>query len=93
MELATVGTKYQIVIPKLIRKGMPGIKPGSKVMVKKMDDDTITIKLGDTHRWVDELYGAMADPWQGIDPIKELKKNRIEWEERLKRLEKEFKYK
>lgn len=83
----TVGPKYQIVIPKEVRKKMKGLKPGGKVVVKSTDENTITIKT-DPKSWVERTYGMMTEAWKNIDPIAELEKMRNEWEERLKELEK-----
>lgn len=87
---ATVGTKYQIVIPKDVRKKIKGIRPGAKVVVYPNGKDTITIKTEEKD-WVERTRGIAKDAWKGIDPIAELNKMRDEWEERLKELEKEFK--
>ena len=90
MQLVTVGTKYQIVIPKEVRKKIKGIKPGSQVGLYPVDEQTVSIKVP-SKNWVEESYGFMKDAWKGIDPIKEIEKMGDEWEERLQELEKEFK--
>ena len=89
MEQVTVGTKYQIVIPKGIRKKMRGLRPGSKIAMQFVDKSTITLKT-DPESWIDRTYGMMSEAWKDIDPIAEVKKGRDEWEERLKELEKNF---
>lgn len=90
MYQVTVGSKYQIVIPKEIRKKMRGIRPGSKVGLYPVDRETVSIKVPEKN-WAEESYGFMKDAWKGIDPIKEVEKMRDEWEERLQELEKEIK--
>lgn len=90
MQTVTVGTKYQIVIPKEVRKQLVGLRPGSKVMVGQVDKNTATIKT-DPNDWVERTQGMMTDAWKNIDPIVELEKMRNEWEERLKEIEKNFK--
>lgn len=87
MQLVTVGTKYQIVIPKEVRKKLKGLKPGSKVGLHVVDETTATIRA-EPKNWVDRTYGMMAGAWKDIDPIREVEKMRDEWEERLKELEK-----
>lgn len=86
MELATVGSKYQIVIPKNIWNKMK-IQPGDKVGLFLDDSGILKIKLR-SKSWVERTYGMMKEAWKGIDPIAELKKMRDEWEERLREIEK-----
>ncbi len=81
MQQAIVGTKYQIVIPKEIRDKLKDFRPGSKVIIKNTDADTIIVKP--TKRlWSDETYGFMKEAWNGIDPIAEIEKMRNEWDEK-----------
>lgn len=79
MQLVTVGTKYQIVIPKEVRNKVKGIKPGSKVGMHAVSDDSIAVKVN-PKSWAEESYGFMKDAWKNIDPIAELEKMRDEWE-------------
>lgn len=79
MQLVTVGTKYQVVIPKEIRKKMKILRPGSKVSMRLVDKDTIKIKT-EPKSWVERTSGIMKDAWRDIDPIVELEKMRDEWE-------------
>lgn len=83
MQQATVGTKYQIVIPKEVRRKIKSLKPGAKVVVKKVNEDTITVTTTN-HIWSDDSYGFMKGAWKGIDPIVEIEKMRNEWDEELK---------
>lgn len=79
MQQVTVGTKYQIVIPKEVRKKIKGIKPGAKVVVYPNGKNTVTIKA-EEKSWVERTRGIAKDAWKDIDPIKELEKMRDEWE-------------
>jgi AbrB family looped-hinge helix DNA binding protein len=81
MQQVTVGTKNQIVLPKEVRKKIKGLKPGRKVMVYPVDNETIQIKLSDADL-VEKGYGLMKNAWKDIDPIKELEKMRNEWDEK-----------
>lgn len=90
MQQVTVGPKYQIVIPKEVREKLNGLTPGAKVMVGKVNKDTITIKTNPKN-WVERTRGMMTKAWKDIDPIAELEKGRDEWEERLKEFEKDIK--
>ncbi len=90
MQQVTVGTKYQIVIPKDVRKRIKGLKPGARVSVYQSDNNTLSIELK-PEDWVERNYGLMTEAWKDIDPIAELEKGRDEWEEKLKEIEKNFK--
>lgn len=78
MQQITVGTKNQIVIPKEVRKKIKGLKPGSKVSIYSVDDNTITIKVT-SEDWIKSTYGIMEKAWRDIDPSAELEKMRNEW--------------
>lgn len=78
MKTVTIGTKNQIVLPKEVRKKIKGLKPGNKVMVYSLNEDTVAIKV-DHNNWVERTYGSMKEAWKDIDPIKELEKMRNEW--------------
>lgn len=80
MQLVTVGQKYQVVIPKEVRKKIKNLKPGKKVGVYTPDEGkSITIEP-DPQGWVDRTYGMMKDAWKGIDTTKYLGKLRSEWD-------------
>lgn len=79
MEFVTVGPKYQIVIPKSIRKRMKGVKPGDKVALGAVDQNTATIRT-EPLSWVERNRGLMKEAWKGIDTTKYLEKLRNEWE-------------
>lgn len=78
MQQVTIGTKNQIVIPKYVREKIKGLKPGKKVDIYTLDENTIAIKVS-PKSWVEKNYGLMREAWKGIDPIKELEKMRNEW--------------
>lgn len=75
----TVGAKYQIVIPKEVRKKIKGLKPGSKVSVRQTDQETITIKTT-PQNWLERTRGMMSEAWKGIDTTKYLEDLRNEWD-------------
>ncbi len=81
MQLVTVGTKYQIVIPKEVRKKEKGLRPGTKVLVGGNGKGTITVKTPEKN-WSDKHYGALKKYWRGVDPIAEIEKIRNEWDEK-----------
>lgn len=89
MQLVTVGSRYQIVIPKEVRKKVKGIIPGAKVAVSTSKNKVEVIpKQGD---WVERTRGIMVEAWKGIDPAAEIDKMRDEWEEKVREMEDELK--
>lgn len=86
MQLVTIGTKYQIVIPKEVRKKEKTLQPGKKVLVGHNIKGEIIVKPMQEN-WSDLHYGAFKKYWKGTDPTAEVKKMRDEWEEKLEELE------
>ena len=78
MQQVTVGSKYQIVIPKQVRRKVKGLRPGAKVRVYPVGTTTLSIDT-DPKNWVKRTYGMMKEEWKDIDPIVELEKMRNEW--------------
>lgn len=87
MQQVTIGTKNQIVIPREVRKKVEGLKPGRKVNVYIRGKDEVVIKTDDIS-WIKKTAGLMTSAWKDISPVKELKKMRNEWEDRLTKYEK-----
>ncbi|MBI2430767.1 MAG: AbrB/MazE/SpoVT family DNA-binding domain-containing protein [Candidatus Levybacteria bacterium] len=79
MQQVTIGSKYQIVLPKEVRKKLKAIRPGNKVHVYPIDEETLEVKVS-KQNWSDENYGALKKYWKGIDPIAEVEKMRDEWD-------------
>lgn len=79
MYQVTVGTKYQIVIPKEVRKKIKGIKPGVKVGIYPVNGETATIKT-EPENWLERTRGIAKEAWKGIDTTKYLEKLRDEWD-------------
>lgn len=75
---ATVGSKYQIVIPKQIRQEI-NLKPGEKLYIDATEDGTIHL-IVPPKNWADQNLGALKRYWKGIDMIKEVEKIRNESE-------------
>lgn len=78
MQQIIIGTKNQIVIPKEVRQQIRGLKPGRKVRIYPLNENTIAVKL-DIQSWVESSYGIMKKAWSSIDPIKELNSIREGW--------------
>lgn len=79
MQLVTVGSKYQIVIPKDVRKKIQGLKPGDKVSVHQIDQNTISIQ-SEPENWVERTRGIAKEAWKGINTTKYLDNLRNEWD-------------
>lgn len=78
MRIVTVGPKYQIVIPKEVRKKIK-VRPGDQVGLYVEDSDTVTIDIK-PKSWTERTRGMMKEAWKGIDTAAELEKMRNEWE-------------
>lgn len=78
MQTVTIGTKNQIVLPKEVRQKIKGLKPGNKVMVYPLNEDTIAIKV-DTNNWVEDSLGIATQAWKDLDTTKYLDDLRNEW--------------
>ena len=76
MNTATVGARYQIVIPKAVRKKV-NLKPATKVRVEA-GDKTIIIYPSNNASSLRGLGLAVAD---GNDATVYIKKLRAEWEQ------------
>lgn len=74
----TVGSKYQIVIPKEVREKITGFRPGSKVSVHALGKDAVTIKT-DPKNWLEATRGIAKDAWKDIDTTKYLEDLRNDW--------------
>ena len=76
MTMATVGERYQVVIPKAERKRL-GLKPRSKVNVEVRDGCLILHPLT-----AEGIRGLGKDLADGSDPADYVRKLRAEWGER-----------
>ncbi|MBI4078803.1 MAG: AbrB/MazE/SpoVT family DNA-binding domain-containing protein [Candidatus Levybacteria bacterium] len=81
MQQVTVGSKYQIVIPKEIRRKIRDLKPGVKVAVHAQNNKTVTIKT-EEKTWLERTRGMMKNAWKGIDTTKYLEDLRNEWDKK-----------
>ena len=81
MQMATIGSKNQIVLPKEVRDKIKGLRPGKKVMVYPIDENTAQLKVSDKN-WAEASLGIAKDDWKGIDTTEYLNKLRDEWHEK-----------
>ena len=79
MQLVTVGSRYQIVIPKEVRKKLKGLRPGAKVGLRVSNENTATLNT-EPKSWLERTRGMMRNAWKGIDTTKYLEELRNEWD-------------
>lgn len=79
----TVSPKYQVVIPKAIRKQIK-IKPGQKMNVKLNGQQIVisSAKKDDTSDWKypEDYIKNLPNPWKGEDVDKYLEDERNSWD-------------
>jgi AbrB family looped-hinge helix DNA binding protein len=73
MSDAIVSSKYQITIPREVRRAL-GLKPGDKLLVVLMGDDMIVLRKPKSYR------AAITGIGRGLYPADYLKKERESWE-------------
>jgi AbrB family looped-hinge helix DNA binding protein len=74
----TISTKYQIVIPKAVRKQL-GIRPGQKMQVEATKDGNVLLKKdvsATADSIIDKYAGSLSGVWRGEDPAQWLRKDR-----------------
>jgi AbrB family looped-hinge helix DNA binding protein len=74
MNVVTLSSKNQIVVPSIARKLM-NLKPGARLYIDEVSEDKITLVKCDP---VDEFYGVL----KGVtdeDPVEYIRKMRDEW--------------
>lgn len=77
----SVSTKYQVVIPKAIRKKIK-VKPGQKMNVNIAGEQIILSpsKTKKKLNWPHDYIKKLKNPWENEDPIKYLEKERNSWD-------------
>ncbi len=71
-----VGPKYQVVIPRAIRKKVP-ISPKKEVFVEEINGAIVI--LPQPKSFTEFMMGLGKDLWKGIDPNAYVKKERASW--------------
>jgi len=79
MNTSTVSAKYQIVIPKELRKQL-NIKPGQRVRLKKTKSGDILVS-GSSE--VEKSYGILKGAW-GKNSDEYIQHMREEWDDRAR---------
>lgn len=75
MKEVIVSGKYQVVIPKAVRKQL-AIKPGQKVRIERHSRGVLI----DTTSIVEKYAGSLTGIWGTQDPAKWLRKERDDWD-------------
>lgn len=74
----TIGERYQVVIPKKVRKIAKKMKTGARATVIPVDERTVMVSVK-PRSWVSETYGMHKKIWQGIDAREYIQTLRSEW--------------
>lgn len=77
MATTKVTTKYQIVIPKIIRQ-QASIKEGQELYIYLVGKE---ILLSPKKKWPNDYIGSQKDIWKNVDVAKYLKEERNSWDE------------
>lgn len=79
MSQATVGSKYQIVIPKEIRRKIKSLKPGVRVVVRGLSGNAVSIEPV-KQSWAAQTFGVAKKAWNRVNPVEYIEKLRNEWD-------------
>lgn len=81
MDMTLVSTKYQVVIPKAVRKKI-GLKPGTRMRVNVAGEQIILspAKTKKEWSWPDDYIKNLPNPWEGEDIEKYLQEEDDSWE-------------
>ncbi len=77
MGQATVGSRYQVVIPSAIRQQL-GLRPRSKVLLEVVDNMIVLRPV----KSIASLHGIGRDLADGIDATDYIRQLRAEWSQR-----------
>lgn len=81
MQQTLVSTKYQVVIPREVRRKMK-VKPGQRMNVDVVGEKIVLSKTKEKKKWnwPDDYLKNLKDPWEGEDRKKYLEEERNSWE-------------
>jgi len=86
MQQAIIGSRYQVVIPKKVRRVAKSLTPGVKAQVEPLDEWSVRISVRPkVAEWLKATRGIGKGLW-GKNSTKYLSNLRDEWEDRLKKL-------
>jgi AbrB family looped-hinge helix DNA binding protein len=78
-ETAKVSKKYQIVIPKGVRR-LLGIRPGDRFLIS-VEGDKVVMRLR-PRSYAQKLRGLHKEVWQGVEASEYVEKERETWEKK-----------
>ncbi|MFQ5710484.1 MAG: AbrB/MazE/SpoVT family DNA-binding domain-containing protein [Candidatus Geothermarchaeales archaeon] len=73
----TISHKWQVVIPKEVRKKARGLKRGGKVEIKLEMGKIIITPIAE--RISESVYGHGREVWKDVDPVVYQRELREEW--------------
>jgi len=81
MEQTSVNIKYQVVIPRAIRKKVK-VKPGQKLNINVSGEQIILSPTKGSKKlnWPHDHIKLLKNPWEGEDPLKYLEEERNSWD-------------
>ncbi|MBO3803953.1 MAG: AbrB/MazE/SpoVT family DNA-binding domain-containing protein [Candidatus Brockarchaeota archaeon] len=82
MTEVNVSPKWQVVIPREVRRKAKGLRRGGRVEVRLEGERIIITPVAESV--ARSLYGLGHHIWEGTEPVKYQKKLRMEWKGREK---------
>lgn len=81
MDQTLVSSKYQIVIPKAVRRELK-VQPGQKMNVNVSGEQIILSKAKHAKKmaWPQDYLNRLKNPWEGQNPQEYLDEERSSWE-------------
>lgn len=81
MEQTSVSTKYQVVIPKAIRRKI-NLKPGQKMDVDLAGEQIILSRTKQAKKlnWPHDHIKLLKNAWKDVDPKKYIEEERNSWD-------------
>lgn len=74
--IVKIGPKYQVVIPREIRKKVP-LSPRKKVLVEEINGAIVIVPQPTS--FTEFMFGLGKDAWKGMDPKIHVKRERKSW--------------
>jgi len=82
MSETTISPKYQVVIPKAVRKKL-NIKEGQRLQVYPMGDSIILSPKPESY--TEKMLGLGKEVWKEIDPLEYIREERLDWDKKYER--------
>ena len=82
MSETTISPKYQVVIPKEVRRKL-NIKEGQRLQVYPVGDSIVMSPKPKSYS--EKMLGLGKDLWKGIDPLEYIRQERADWAKKYER--------